>query len=169
MVDPLLPDGVANKLRLNRHPPSSELVTLLQRRPPGDEATARQWFEVLSGRVPGRRLRLKLFEAASDFTHCPVDFSPAELRKLSEMPFVPVVSTGDKGTTKRLPPIQCYFSGTGGSELHSKLFAFVDFGPRANVFLGACGTRQEPSVEEIAQTLLADPRRMYELANGRDK
>ena len=106
----MLPDGVANKLRLNRNPPSSELVTLLQRRPPGDEATARQWFEVLSGRVPGRRLRLKLFEAASDFTHCPVDFSPAELRNLSEMPLVPVVSTGDKGTTQRLPPIQCYFS-----------------------------------------------------------
>jgi len=168
-VDPLLPDGVANKLKLNRHPPTSELVTLLQRRPPGDEETARQWFEVLSGRVPGRLLGLKLFDAASDFTHCLVDFSQAELRKLSEMPIVPVVSTGDKGIIRRLPPIQCYFSGTGGSELHSKLFAFVDFGPRANAFLRACGTRQEPSVEEIAQTLLGDPRRMYELANGRDK
>lgn len=168
VVDPLLPDGVANKLKLNHHPPTSELVTLLQRRPPGDEATARQWFEVLSGRVPGRLLGLKPFDANSDFAHCPADFSPTELRKLSEMPFVPVVSTGDKGI-QRLPPIQCYFSGTGGSELHSKLFAFVDFGPRANVFLGACGTRQEPSVEEIAQTLLGDPRRMYELANGRDK
>ena len=167
-MDPSLPDGVASKLKLNHHPPTSELVTLLQRRPPGGEAMARQWFEVLSGRVPGR-LRLKLFEAASDFTHCPVDFSPAELRKLSETPFVPVASAGNKGVIQRLPPIQCYFSGTGGSELHSKLFSFVDFGPRANVFLGACGTRQEPSVEEIAQTLLADPRQMYRLANGRDK
>jgi Protein of unknown function (DUF3684) len=37
------------------------------------------------------------------------------------------------------------------------------------MFLGACGTRQEPSVEEIAQILLADPRRIYELANGREK
>src|SRR5882757_10504919 len=48
----------------------------------------------------------------------PVDFSPAELRKLSEMPFVPVTSTGAKGTMRRLPPTQCFFSGTGGSELH---------------------------------------------------
>ena len=96
------------------------------------------------------------------------DFSPAELRKLSETPFVPVKSTGDKGI-RRLQPIQCYFSGTGGSELHSKLFAFVDFGARANVFLGTCGTKQEPSVEEIAQILLADPRRIYQLANGREK
>lgn len=85
------------------------------------------------------------------------------------MSFVPVVSTGEKGAIQRLPPIQCYFAGTGGSELHSKLFAFVDFGPHANAFLRACGTKQEPSVEEIAQTLLAEPRRMYELANGRDK
>ena len=99
----------------------------------------------------------------------PVDFSPAELRKLSEMPFVPVTSTRAKGTMRRLPPTQCFFSGTGGSELHSKLFAFVDFGARANVFLAACGTRQEPSVEEIAQILLGNPRRIYELADGREK
>jgi len=76
---------------------------------------------------------------------------------------------GDKSIIRRLQPIQCYFSGTGGSELHSKLFAFVDFGPRANVFLGTCGTKQEPSVEEIAQILLANPRRIYQLANGREK
>jgi len=85
------------------------------------------------------------------------------------MPFVPVTSTGAKGTMRRLPPTQCFFSGTGGSELHSKLFAFVDFGARANVFLAACGTRQEPSVEEIAEIMLGDPRRIYELADGREK
>lgn len=85
------------------------------------------------------------------------------------MPFVPVKSIGDESIIRRLQPIQCYFSGTRGSELHSKLFSFVDFGARANVFLGACGTKQEPSVEEIAQILLADPRRIYQLANGREK
>jgi len=107
----------------------------------------------------------KLFLSSPFF----VDLSPAELRKLSETPFVPVKSIGDKSIIRRLQPIQCYFSGTGGSELHSKLFAFVDFGARANVFLGNCGTKQEPSVEEIAQILLADPRRIYQLANGREK
>jgi hypothetical protein len=45
----------------------------------------------------------------------------------------------------------------------------VDFGARANVFLGACGTKQELSVEDIAQILVAEPRRIYELANGREK
>jgi hypothetical protein len=74
----------------------------------------------------------------------------------------------EDNSTKRLQPIQCY-SGTGGSELHSKLFAFVDFGARANLFLGACGTKEEPSVEDIAQILVADPPRIYKLANGREK
>jgi hypothetical protein len=102
-------------------------------------------------------------------SHFFVDFSSAELRKLSETPFVPVKSIGGKSVIRRLQPIQCYFSGTGGSELHSKLFAFVDFGARANVFLLTCGTKQEPSVEEIAQILLKDPREIYQLANGREK
>jgi hypothetical protein len=170
-VDPELPDGTATKLKLNNHPPTSDLVTLLEKFPPQDEAIARQWFEILSGRVPGRLFRLWLFEVTFNFAHCLLDFSPAELRKLSETTFVPVVSTEDKdkGTIRRLPPIQCYFSGIGGSELHSRLFSFVDFGPRAKVFLGACGTKQEPSVEEIAQTILTNPRRIYELANSREK
>jgi hypothetical protein len=56
VVDPVLHDGTASKLKLQSHPPTSELVALLERSPPGDEATARQWFEVLSGR--GRLFRL---------------------------------------------------------------------------------------------------------------
>jgi hypothetical protein len=168
-VDPLLQNGAAIKLKLKNHPPTSELVTLLERFPPGDEAMARQWFEVLSGRVPGRPPYLYPFRSYFDLSHYIADFSQAEIRRLSEIAFVPVKSTGDKSIIRRLQPNQCYFSGTGGSELHSKLFAFVDFGARANVFLGACGTRQEPSVEEIAQILLADPRRIYQLASSREK
>ena len=55
-MDPQLIDGAAVKLKLKNYPPTSELVTLLERFPPGDEAIARQWFEVLSGRVPGTAL-----------------------------------------------------------------------------------------------------------------
>jgi len=54
IADPLLHEGTASKLKLHNHPPTSELVTLLAKLPPGDEETARRWFEVLSGRVPGR-------------------------------------------------------------------------------------------------------------------
>jgi len=65
-VDPTLPDGAASKLKLKNHPPTSELVTLLEKSPPGDEATARQWFEALHGRVSGRfsftHINSKLFD-----------------------------------------------------------------------------------------------------------
>ncbi|KAF8270077.1 hypothetical protein EI94DRAFT_1723808 [Lactarius quietus] len=148
VVDPLLRDDAASKLKLTSHPPTSEIVALLERSPPKDDTTARQWFEVLSGRVP--------------------EFSHDELRKLSETPFVPGRSAGGKGVIQRLPPVQCFFFRAGGAELHSNLFSFVDFGWGANAFLAACGTRQEPSVEDIAQILLADPRQFYELVNGRE-
>jgi hypothetical protein len=67
-MDPQLLDGAAAKLKLKNHPPTSELVTLLERFPPGDEAIARQWFEVLSGRVPGRVPHLHPFEAIFIFS-----------------------------------------------------------------------------------------------------
>jgi Protein of unknown function (DUF3684) len=167
-VDPTLPDGTARKLKLNIHPPTSKLVTLLKGSPPGDEATAREWFQVLSGRVSGRIFYLFLFGSVLYISRYPVDFSPAELRGLLDTPFVPVKSTGDQGTIKSLQPCRC-FIGAASSELYSKLFAFVDFGARANVFLGACGAKQEPSVEDFTQLLLAEPQRIYELAGGREK
>jgi Protein of unknown function (DUF3684) len=167
-VDPMLPHEVAIILKLKKKPPTFDLVTLLRRSPPGDEATARLWFEVLSGRVSGRMFYVFLFEYVLTFSHYLVDFSPAELRELPDTPFVPVKSTGDEGITKTLQPNQCFLE-TANSELYSKLFAFVDFGARANVFLRACGARQEPSVEDFAQVLLEGPRRIYELANGREK
>jgi hypothetical protein len=108
IVDPTLQDGAASKLKLNKHPPTSELVALLKRSPPGDEATARQWFQALSSRVSGRIFYLFLFESVLDFPHYTVDFSPVELRELLYTPFVPVKSTGDKGTIKRLQPSQCF-------------------------------------------------------------
>jgi hypothetical protein len=167
-VDPTFRGDAASKLKLINHPPTSKLVRLLEGSPPGDEATARQWFQVLSGRVSGRIFYLFLFESILKFSLYLIDFSPAERRELAYMPFVPVTSTGDEGIIKRLQPNQC-FLGTANSELYSKLFAFLDFGARANVFLGACGARQEPSVEDFAQLLLTESRRIYKLANGREK
>src|SRR6266699_3592068 len=108
VMDPVLHGRVASKLKLKKKPSTSDLVTLLKRSPPGDEATARQWFEVLSRRVSGRISNLYPFESVLNFSHCLVDFSPAELRELPGIPFVPVKSTGDKNITKILQPIQCF-------------------------------------------------------------
>jgi Protein of unknown function (DUF3684) len=140
-------------------------VDLLKRAPPGDEATARQWFQALSSRASGRIFYVFLFEFVFDYL---VVFSYTERQELPEIPFVPVKSTGDKDIIKRLQPTQC-FLGTPNSDLYSKLFAFVDFGTDANAFLRACGIRQEPSVGDIAQILVTEPRRAYELASSREK
>lgn len=75
----------------------------------------------------------------------------------------------DGATFHMLPASNCYFSGDSNTRFHSKLFVYVDFGPLANNFLTACGTKQEPSIEEIACTLLSDPRRFYELVDGCEK
>ena len=90
------------------------------------------------------------------------------------MPFVPV--SGDAGpdakggrSVRWLPPNQCFFGNESEAHFHSKLFLFVDFGALANNFLSACGAKSQPSVEEVVQILLADPRKFYELADGRDK
>ena len=101
-------------------------------------------------------------------SHYLVELSLGYLQKLSETPFVPVESTGYRGDIKILQPRRC-FLGKQSSELHSKLFAFVNFGTRANEFLKCCYSSEEPSAEDIAQVLLADPRRVYKLANGRKK
>lgn len=86
------------------------------------------------------------------------------------MRIVPTPNDSSGSTAPRLlPPSQCYFKGESSGQFHSKLFVFVDFGPSANSFLKACGTKGEPSVEEIVQILLKDPRGFFNLAEGRDK
>ena len=105
-----------------------------------------------------------IYLEAISFSHYLVGFSAGDLERLSKISFVPVESTGYMGDIKRLQPRRC-FLGKQRSELHSKLFAFVNFGTRANEFLKRCHTSEGPSTEDIAQVLLADPWRVYELAN----
>ena len=86
------------------------------------------------------------------------------------MRIVPTPDDSPKSTGLRLlPPNQCYFKGESSGQFHSKLFVFVDFGTSANSFLKACGTKGEPSVEELTLILLKDPRQFFQLAEGRDK
>lgn len=91
------------------------------------------------------------------------------------MPFVPMkhvprIREGSQTAGARyLPPNQCYFAGDAREQFHSKLFSFIDFGPRAKAFLSACGTKNEPSVEEVARILLDNPQQFLQLADGREK
>ena len=92
------------------------------------------------------------------------DFATSELHRLSTIAFVPV--NAENGAMRWLPPNQCYLGNQTAESFHSKLFVFVDFGSGANTFIIACGTKSQPSVEEVAKILLADPRQFYELARG---
>lgn len=134
-----------SKLGVQEHPPASMLLSLLEKTPPQNEAMARQWFEILSERV--------------------TSFHPAQLNSLSKIPIVPSKGSGSQ-PVRWLAPSRCYLGKPTGGEFHSKLFIFVDFGNNANRFLSACGSKNEPSVEEVAEILLADPRRFYDTAGG---
>ncbi len=54
VVDPMLPDRAAFKLKLNHRPHELDLMTLLEKSPPEYETTARQWFDILYDCVLGR-------------------------------------------------------------------------------------------------------------------
>ncbi|KAJ3549086.1 hypothetical protein NM688_g5219 [Phlebia brevispora] len=154
IVHPSLHGDALSKLEVTEHPATSVLVSLLETNPPDTEDVAKQWFAAMATRI--------------------TDFSAKELKTLSQTLFVPVKvlpsSGGDKtgARIRLLPPSQCYFRPESNAQIHSKLFTFVDFGTQANQFLSACGTKSEPTVEEIVQSLLDDPRRFWTLAEGRD-
>lgn len=98
------------------------------------------------------------------------DFSSQELQQLSQLPMVPAPFDQESGSSsssfRLLPPNQCYLGGDVKDKFHSKLFVFIDFGTKANAFLSACGTKHEPSVEEVVLTLLDDPHKFYSLTEG---
>jgi hypothetical protein len=43
----------ASKLKIKDHPEASQLVSLLEKKPPSSESEAKIWFRVLSTRVNG--------------------------------------------------------------------------------------------------------------------
>ncbi|ESK92923.1 hypothetical protein Moror_8996 [Moniliophthora roreri MCA 2997] len=136
---------IATKLKLKDHPPSSALVDILTTRPPKDEAQAKAWFQVLAAHV--------------------TEFSSGQLKRLSGAPMIPVGSQ-DKGGMEYRSPIQCYLGKDTRAAFHSKLFLFIDFGQVANGFLTACGVKPQPTTDEVAQMLLANPNSFYDLAGG---
>ncbi|KAI6097053.1 hypothetical protein F5141DRAFT_481577 [Pisolithus sp. B1] len=134
-----------HQLGVMQHPSTSKLLDLLEQAPPPTEEIAIRWFEVL-------------------FDHI-ANFSPSDLDKLSRLPIVPTVPSSPHGL---LPPTKCYLSQGTKPPLYAKLFVFVNFGPKANRFLGACGLKNEVSVEDVAEVLIENPERFFQLAGGYD-
>jgi len=53
ILDPDLRQDAVNKLKIKEHPPTNQLVRLLETSPPAAGAQAREWFGVLSRRISG--------------------------------------------------------------------------------------------------------------------
>ena len=53
ILDPALRQDAANKLKIQEHPPTNQLVRFLETSPPSSEAQAGEWFGVLSRRISG--------------------------------------------------------------------------------------------------------------------
>lgn len=151
-MEPSLRNDALTKLKLSQHPPTAHIMPLLARQAPTDPALARQWFEYLAGRI--------------------ADFSQEQFGQLQNMPIIPATPPSfAKKDAKRqfimMRPRECFFRGAGQRDgVHSKLFTFVDFGNKANNFLRACGVKNEPNIQEIADLLVQDPKRFLELAGG---
>lgn len=90
------------------------------------------------------------------------DFTKDHLRELSGMQIVP---TRSLGILEWVSPAHCYLAEPK-DEFTRNLFVFVGFGENANRFLSACGSKDEPSVRDIVDSLIDDPTRFYELAGG---
>ncbi|KAH7924790.1 hypothetical protein BV22DRAFT_1034752 [Leucogyrophana mollusca] len=143
----------AQKLKIQKRPLASSVIALLEKSPPKDKNTAREWFDFLAKNG---------------------GFTSEDLQKVSTIPIVPVEdavlhtdpSASDTPPIRLLPPEQCFLSSAEKPKDHfySRLFTFIDFGKHANEFLKICGAKAHPACVDIAYTLLKDPRRFLEVA-----
>jgi hypothetical protein len=102
-------------------------------------------------------------------TYSSIDFTSNNLQQLKLSNIIPAETPRSNGTVM-VKPGECYFKKDDPeTNFHSKLFTFVDFGPRANNFLAACGVRNAPTTEEVAKMLVADPNGFYALAGGAER
>ncbi|EPQ29355.1 uncharacterized protein PFL1_03110 [Pseudozyma flocculosa PF-1] len=145
----------APKLQLRANPTSSQLIGRLVNKPTRDEAEARRVFEYLAS-VP--------------------EFTLADYGILKTAEFIPVKQRNGKGDAKAkaetetvlVAPVNCYFGGNSSSPQFKDVFSYCDYGPVAGAFLRNCGVTNEPSIEEVAKRLVAEPERFYQLAGSTD-
>jgi hypothetical protein len=132
--------SAAANLKVPVEPPTSMLVSALQKYPPKPDV-AEQYFEYLSMRSSGKQ------------------FQPEEVEVLSSTPFVPI------SDTKLVAPNKCYL-GQPSSEFYRQLFPFVEFCDHAQPFLLMCGSKREPTMDDLGIALAQDPERFRRLAGG---
>lgn len=149
------------KLGLRSNPTANQLIGRLVNAPTKDEAQARKIFEYLAT-VP--------------------EFSLNDFAQLRVAEFIPVRRTkrGAAGDAAKDPtelsaaeiilvaPMNCYFGGSASDVQFRDVFFYCDYGAVAGAFLKNCGVRNEPSIEEVAERLIGEPQRFYQLAGSAD-
>ncbi|CAE7228758.1 unnamed protein product [Rhizoctonia solani] len=160
VVDPSLDKEAIVRLQVASNPPTRALLTTLLGSPPRDQALSRKYYEYLAPYcwwVYG-------------------DFTPAEFDRMADTAFIPAAKTtvspsGNVTATQQMfKPTQVYFGGTGSRDsIHSTLFTFVDFGPKAATFLKAVGVKDEPTTQEICAIIMQNPRSFKDTVGGYDR
>ncbi|OMJ07446.1 hypothetical protein AYI70_g12178 [Smittium culicis] len=94
------------------------------------------------------------------------DFTDRDWVNWKKVNFIPVFDKEKTIVTKKLLPTKCYFQAksdeissksTSGFEYKNLFFTTIDFGPKAALFLRACGVRDEPLPVDLANQLVSDP------------
>ncbi|RUS32742.1 hypothetical protein BC938DRAFT_474458 [Jimgerdemannia flammicorona] len=151
----------ANKFGVAENPPRQKLMQRLLANPPRDHEKAKAIFEYLASRQG--------------------DFSTPDWNNLRIQKFLPVADkaaaavAGDAtrpsaATVKTIlvEPTSCYFESDKASFL-KELFTYVDYGAVANGFLRSCGVKDEPTTIELAQMIVRDPQRYWQLSGGGER
>lgn len=140
------------KLGLRSDPPASMLISKLVNNPSPTLEKARSVFEYLAS--------VQTF------------FSGHDVSVLQQAAFVPIPgkpegSAATEGKIRHVVPTSCYFGGNDTVEAFRSVFLYIpDLGAQANSFLRLVGVSAEPSIEEVASKLVAEPTRFYNLSGS---
>ncbi|KAJ9116283.1 hypothetical protein QFC22_004723 [Naganishia vaughanmartiniae] len=153
-------EDVAAKLKLHKDPPVSEVARRVIDSPPLDVEQCIKYLEYMSSRL-------------GDFYRDP----HKSLSKLSNIPFVRVRDTRNPGLTSTIlcRPNEIFFrpdddSSTSSNlySIYQRVFLYVNYGQSANAFLDACGVKRQPSIEQLAGLIVADPSKFLRLAQTKE-
>ncbi|CAO3598362.1 unnamed protein product [Absidia cylindrospora] len=147
---------VRDKLGVRENPSPDRLLEAFQQQISMDSNIMKGKLEYMAGRMG--------------------DFVYDHWEKLRNLAFIPVVDkrkslssvTSSSPNMLMVRPTECYFE-SDDTNFHKELFLFVNFGSLANSFLRSCGVKDEPTILELANMLVKDPQRFWNLCGGGER
>ncbi|RPB00166.1 hypothetical protein L873DRAFT_1843132 [Choiromyces venosus 120613-1] len=141
------------KFGVSVDPSMSSCVDKLIAQPPTTIRDAQEKFSYFSTRLA--EILPHLVERLSIARIVPVPLKPSDIR------------LGSTNKLKWIPPKNCFLGGQGS--LYYEIFDFVDLGQDANAFLTKCGSKNEPTVAEVAYMIVREPDRLLDVFGGEKK